>query len=303
MDASSSVFVDTEAFEFWLLMAGLLGLAIYLLRTGLHTFWRLRTILDTPTSKIKSAPQGYVELSGLAQEANGTVPGKLTGKPCVWYQYRIQRRKSTGRSNNWTTIEQGTAERPFALDDGTGRCLVEPEGALVKLRQKEQWHGPHRDPSRGDIRFAWLGRDARYRFTEFRIQAGDPIYLLGRFETPRRGPAERERLQHELLRLWKRDPKRMARFDTDGDGQISPAEWDRARQEAERLAAQSEQRLNRAAVIARVVDTGDSRHPFVISTHSVEDLTSRLRWQTIGLNVGFLGVVALLGAAVIERLG
>ncbi len=297
------MFVDAYSFEFWLLMAGLLGLAIYLLHAGLRTFWRLRTILDTPTSKIQSAPQGYIELSGLARAANATVPGKLTGKPCVWYQYRIQKRQSSGRSNNWKTLEQGTAERAFALDDGTGRCLIEPEGAQVKLGRTEQWHGPHRDPSRRKANFAWLGRGERYRFTESRIQAGDPIYLLGRFETPRRGPAERERLQRELLRLWKRDPKRMAQFDTDGDGRISPAEWAQVRQDAERLAAQSEQRINQAPATSRVVDTGDSRHPFVISTHSVEDLTSRLRWQTIGLNAGFLAVAALLGAAVIERLG
>ncbi|MBK1717566.1 GIDE domain-containing protein [Thiocystis violacea] len=303
METRIEFVLDLDGLEFWFLMAALLGVAIYSLHQAIRTFWRLRTILDTPRSRIKSASQGYLELSGFASERDGVVPAPLTDKPCVWYRYRVQKRRGSGRDSRWTTVEEGTAERPFLLDDGSGRCLVEPEGARLKLQRTEQWLGPHRDPRQRQIRFAWLGGGERYRFTESRIQAGDPVYLLGRFETPRRGTAERQRLQRELLRLWKRDPKRMASFDLDGDGQISPDEWERARQEAERLADRSEEQRRLAPPVPRVVDTGDPRHPFIISTHSLEDLTSSLRWTTFAYTAGFVCLVGLIGFAVIQRLG
>ncbi len=296
----------SETAEFWFVMVVLAAIALYLLREAARRFWQLRTITDTPTAKIQSAPQGYVELSGLVVEGDGSVPipAPLTDRPCVWYRYRIEKKQGSGRrSNEWTTVEKGTFDRPFLLDDGTGRCLVDPGGAQLKLHRTDRWLGPNRNPRHHQVHFAWLGGDERFRFTEERIQVGDPIYLLGRFHTPRRGSAEREQLQRELLRLWKRDPDRMRQLDRDGDGEIGEADWELARQEAERLAAKTEDRIALMPVMSRVVDTGDASSPYIISTYPVEDLVVGLRWRTLGLTFGFLAIVASAGFALIQRFG
>ena len=292
-----------DPIEFWMLMAALLAAALYLLRQGLRAFWRLRTIADTPAARIRSASQGYLELSGIAGNHHGSIPAPLTDTPCVWYRYRIQKRQDGGRNRDWTTVEEGTAERPFRLDDGTGQCLVEPAGAQLKLHRRVRWEGPNRDPRQRQARFAWLGMGGRYRFTEERIHEGDPVYLLGRFETPRRGVTERERLQRALLRVWKRDPERMRRFDRNGDGQISLEAWERARQEAARVSADTEDRLQRKPILSRVVDTGEPDAPFLISTYPVEDLVRTLRWQALGLTAGSLAIATFLGLSLIGQLG
>src|SRR5271170_582457 len=50
---------------------------------------RLRTIGHTPLSKIDSAAQGYVELSGRAEPIIPLV-SEITKTPCVWYRHQIE---------------------------------------------------------------------------------------------------------------------------------------------------------------------------------------------------------------------
>lgn len=293
----------SDTSEFWFLMAVLAALALFLLREAARRFWQLRTMADTPTAKIQSAPQGYVELAGLVADGRGVVAAPLTGVPCVWFRYRVEEKQGRGRNQDWRTLDKGMSEGAFLLDDGTGRCLVDPRGAQIKPHRTDRWMGPHRNAPRRKGQLVWLDTGERYRFTEERIQVGDPIYLLGHFETPRRGVAEREQLQRELLRLWKQDPARMAQFDRDGDGQIGEADWEFARREATRLAAKTEERMASAPMLSRVMDTGDRRNPYLISTHPAQDLTVSLRWQVFGLTIAFLAIILGVGLALIERFG
>ncbi len=304
---------------FWLIAAALLGGGIFLLRQGAQAFWRLRTITDTPTACIQSAAQGYVELRGLARPHQGTLSARLTERPCLWYRFRIEERRRSGRSDTWVTLEQGETDAPFLLDDGSGRCRVEPAGARLHCRRRERWLGPNPDPGgdpgRNPHRHArvggrlgdWMqipvGLGDRYRFTEERIEPGDPLYILGRLETPRRGLEEQEGLRRSLLRVWKRDPARIAALDTDGDGTISPQEWEQARIQAAHLAEQAEQRRSREPVLPLVRATGDPRHPFVIASHTEEELARTLGWTVTGSILGFLALAAALGYALNTRPG
>jgi hypothetical protein len=299
------------AVPFWLAAAALLGGGLYLLHRGSRAFWRLRTITDTPTARLHSAAQGYVELRGLAQADEGTLRARLTGSSCLWYRFRVEQRQRSGRRDTWVTLEKGESERPFLLNDGTGRCRVEPAGARLHCRRRARWLGPSREPGRRAPRFlalgGWLpiplGLGDRYRFTEERIEPDDPLYVLGRLETPRRGLAEQDRLRRSLLGVWKRDPARIAALDTNGDGRISTEEWERARIQAGRLAERSEQRRRLEPVLPVLRDTQDPRHPFLISSHTEEELVRGLGWTVAGSILGFVAVAAALGYALSARLG
>jgi hypothetical protein len=291
-----------SAFEFWLVSLVLAGLAVFLLRRGLDAFWRLRTIADIPTARIRSAPQGYVELAGQALAQSGPVSAPLTRLPCVWYRFKVEERKRSGKNDHWVTVDQGEAKSPFLMDDGTGRCLVVPAGADLHFRARDVWFGAARRPS-GPPERGWLVFTRRYRYTEERIVDGEPVYLLGRFETPRRGPEERGRLARHLLSAWKRDPARMQSFDRNGDGEISVAEWEDARAKARRVAERSERRVQAEPPLPRVLRTGDPRHPFVISTLGERALLGRLRLWALGGTAGFLLLASGVGFAVIARLG
>ncbi len=287
--------------EFWLLSGAMAAGAAFLLHLSTRFFWRLRTVTDTPTARIQSASQGYLELTGTARPHRGLTAGPLTGTPCIWYRYSVEERKRRGKSEHWVRIEGGDCPTPFALDDGSGHCIVEPTRAHLKLHRRDRWRGPQRSPRNRER--GWLFSSDRFRFTEERIEDGDPIYLLGYFETPRRGPEERERLQRALLRVWKQDPARAARFDRDGDGSVSPEEWELVRNEAATLAERAESDQASKLATPRVRDTGDARQPFVISTYTEEDLASGLRWQAFGATAAalVLGVAATL--MLLARLG
>ncbi len=288
--------------QFWFLWGFITLGAPYLLYQGTRAFWRLRTITDTPRARIQSAPQGYVELSGLARPHLAQVKGPLTGRPCLWYRYRIEEHTRSGRNNRWHQIEGGDCPHPFLLDDGSGQCIVAPSGAYLRLRRIDRWTGPHRNPRSAGPR-RWFQASDRYRFVEERITDGDPLYCLGRLETPLRGAGERDQLQRALLKVWKRDPERLARFDADGDGTLSLAEWEQVRNQAGALAERAEIERSRRPVLSRLTATGDARQPFLISADTEEDLAAALRWQALGYTGGFVvtGVGAVM--SVLARLG
>jgi len=295
----------TDATGFWLAVAIALGAGALMLHQGLKAFWQLRLIHDTPTAAVRSAPQGYVELIGQAQPLRALLPARLTGIPCCWYRWRIEQQRRSGRSSKWVVVERGESEQPFVIDDGTGRCIVDPRGATLRCRLTERWQSHARGGGRAgpSSLSELLGLGGRYRMTEERVAEADPVYVLGYLETPRRGARERERLKRQLLKRWKRDPQRRATLDLNGDGEIDLAEWDRARALAAQLAERAERRVAEEPVLARIGATQDARQPFLISTEGEAALVGRSRLQAVGATVfgALLSVGAL--AAIAARYG
>jgi hypothetical protein len=294
--------VRAAPWQLWAVVLPLTLIALLSLRRGLRAFWRLRLITDTPTARIRSAPQGYVELSGRALPHAGTLTAPLTKLPCVWYRFRVEEQRRGGKRNDWMLVDEGKHEGPFLLDDGTGVCLIDPAGADLTCRTRDLWYGHARQPS-GAVGHSWNLFRKRYRYREERISSGEPLYALGHFETPRRGAAEQERLARHLLRTWKHDPERMAAFDTDGDGRVSTEEWEAARAKADRLASEAEQRLQTEPPLPRLGATDDPRHPFVVSTHGEGDLVLRLRFSAFGQIAVFLVLASGVGIAVSAHFG
>ena len=101
------------------------------------TFRRRRAIIDTPTSRIVSAAQGYVELSGQGRGLDDPqLLAPLTHQPCLWYRYKIEER--TGQ-DKWRTVDSGESNTAFILEDGSGRCVVDVEGAEIMTPHRRSW--------------------------------------------------------------------------------------------------------------------------------------------------------------------
>jgi hypothetical protein len=295
---------ESDPVGFWIAVLFFAAVGVFLLSQGLNAFWRLRLIRDTPSARVRSAPQGYVELVGTARPLRKPVPAKLTGHPCCWYRWRIEKRGRGGRSEHWVTVDQGELERGFLLDDGTGECIVEPQGAVIRCRATERWFGSvsgagRQRHSSADLAF---GFRRRYRMTEERVQEGDPLYVMGHHETPRRDAETRDTLTRTLLTRWKQDPERLSALDRDDDGKVDLSEWERARELAQAAAWQAERRVAARPARARIVATGDSRRPYLISTEGEAALLGQARWQALGGTL--LGVLLCIGAlaAAVSRL-
>ncbi|MBS0388633.1 MAG: hypothetical protein JSR15_09140 [Proteobacteria bacterium] len=259
--------------------------------------WRLaRLIDDTPLSRIRSAAQGYVELSGVALMGEGApTVAPLTQLPCAWWLYRIEKRIGEGRDARWHTINRGASITPFQLQDGTGTCLVGPVGADVRPGQRDSWRGSAPWPTAlgGGQRF-FGPESGDYRYTEHRIGEREQVSVIGEFRTL--GGVAGPEPTVEVMRLlaeWKQDqPALLQRFDANHDGVLSQAEWERARAEAR---AQIERQPPRAGAPLQsvIVKPGDGR-PFLIAAHDLAALARRSRIAAAALLLGFLAAVTAL---------
>ena len=232
------------------------GIGVAVLAAGCaYASWRtwrhvshIRLIEDTPTAKIRSAPQGYVELEGTGQLMDGPpIIAKLSGLPCVWYRYKIEQQVTTHYKGHtqtrWEVIEKDESTETFWLQDDTGRVVIDPEGADVTPRHKDRWRsgsrlgGIARQPAGASRFFATHVGHGKYRLTEERINNGERLYALGLLKSVS-SYASRPTVDEdvrELLKDWKKDqPTLMNRFDLNKDGKIDEIEWRLARAQARR---------------------------------------------------------------------
>ena len=274
--------------------------------------WRhvshIRLIEDTPTAKIRSAPQGYVEIEGLGKLMDGPpIIARLSGLPCVWYRYKIEEYVATGKGNEhrWETIDKGESTETFWLQDNTGRVVIDPEGAEVTPRHKDSWRSgstlsgiAHVTYVKGFLNTHSGG--STYRFTEERINSGERLYALGLLKNVSSYtsmPTVDEDVR-ALLGDWKKDqPGLLQRFDLNKDGKIDEKEWKLARSQARREAMKNRQeQVNNLADGLNVLGpTRDRSRPYMLSAFTQTELTKRFRlWAML-----YAGSCFMLGLAAV----
>lgn len=241
------------------------------------SFRRLLAMSGTPTSRIASAAQGYVELVGRGRShPDFQVLSRLTFLPCIWYRFIVEQRNS---KDKWERVSSGRSDESFVLDDGSGLCVVDPDHAEVIPRRKEVW-------TQGKI-----------RYTEWLILPQETIYLLGEFSTLSGETIELDLKRDigELLAEWKRNqPQLLERFDLDRDGKISEKEWTLARSQAKREVRKTHNEI-RTQPGTNILHKPRDGRLFLISNIDPEKLARRYRlWAWVHL-VAFVGAVA--GAA------
>ncbi len=267
---------------------------------------RARVIEDTPTAKIRSASQGYVEFAGHAELMEGDpVRAPLTGSKCCWYSFKVERR---GNRNSWRKVDGGSSDMLFLLRDETGACMIDPDGAEVTPSERSVWYGRSRTPTqrppraRSPVRGSFLERwgigdlfhvslvSGRYRYTEERIHSGDPLYAIGLFKTLGEIDHRRDRAEatRALLRDWKANQSELlARFDANNDGKIDVQEWDRVRATAEAQATREHAEQLDHQVLHTLSRTSSARRPFLLSSLPQFNLVRRYRVLAVASLAGF----------------
>ena len=170
---------------FWSVIG--LGAGIYIFIHGFFLLQRRRLILDTPFSKIRSAPLGMVELSGLAVGPY-TMLAPITGRPCYYYRTTISEYKQRGKSREWVTVAGECLHLPFFLDDNTGRVMVDPRGADLNVHcdfQEEFCDSflSTKDPVPENVR-SFLARHGintrnKIKVEEYCIKPKNALFILG----------------------------------------------------------------------------------------------------------------------------
>lgn len=174
---------------FWLSALGLLGLVlgVFLFFRGFKMLQYKRLILNTPFSKIRSASMGLVEVSGTPTGPK-TIASAITGSPCYYYRARGWQWINSGKGGQWQETIDESVFVPFFLDDGTGRVLVNAQGAELDVHRSfyEEFATPslRRDAPipesiRKFVALHGLAAGDKVRLEEHIIKPGFPLFVFG----------------------------------------------------------------------------------------------------------------------------
>jgi len=162
---------------------------------GFFRGFRLRTkkklIENIPTSTVRAAAVGLVEINGTVRELKGLLTTPFAKAQSVFYHYKIEEYRSSGKSGSWVTIKEFATPNWFYIEDETGKILIDPAGAELFLNTDRNYSldsfGSGRDTETFEAGLVALGLDPhgflgmhkQLRCTEEYLCPGDTIYIMG----------------------------------------------------------------------------------------------------------------------------
>jgi len=316
---------NLDGSSFWIYAALWIAGSTFLFIRAFSSLHKKRTIKDTPTSWLRSAAQGYTELVGRGVHIDGPpLMSPLSGRECLWYRMKseeiadsIERHDGpdiftllsflSGLFSNSTPLKNTNIEESddlFYLDDDTGRCVIDPEGAHITPSMTRSWYGnspvPDRGPALGGSPLGY-----RYKYTEEMLLPNDILYAIGDLKTlgGAGSVADMKEEVRDLLNDWKQDhPALLKRFDRNNDGEISISEWNRARKVAAEEVSEKHASNDVPLVVTMLKQTNDRRRPFIISSDPLHDLIDRYHRHSLAYFIGSLFTAGIMVWALGVRL-
>lgn len=181
-DEPVSFFAPMSQILFWTSVA---GAAAFCMGFRWMRFWR--EIQDTPFSKMASASMGLVEVSGRATGPR-TIKAALTGADCLYYRATAWQRRPGESESHWRQAADEKVCVPFFVEDGTGKLLVQPEGAQMEVRQTLKKDFDARfyrggdslpEPVRDFVARNGLDNTKDLRVEEHCIKPGETLFVFG----------------------------------------------------------------------------------------------------------------------------
>ncbi len=301
----ATVAAELSTEEYRLILGLLLLAAIASFYFFARNWKRVRLIENTPTARLRSAPQGYVELIGKTQGyGDQPIYAPLSNHPCLWYHSQIDQQETfteNGRSQTrWNTVYQNVSDHRFKLIDGDSYCYVDPSDAEVRGNEKLVWYGNTEWPTRTQIlesQSIALAMKHNYRYSEQLILPGQSLYILGQFRTCSAIAEQSVRdVMINLIDDWKKDQTALKhRFDTNRDGAIDQIEWESARQQAHTEAQKIHAQLALEPDENIITQPNDPKRPFIISVYPQSSLARHYKKTS---HWSLTACVALLGITI-----
>ena len=94
----------------------------FLFFLGFRSYRRYRILADTPIMPIRSIAMGLTHARGKAT-GRDRLTGPLTGVPCFYYWVKVEK-YTQGKHGGWAPVSNEMDRRPFYLDDGAAKVLV-----------------------------------------------------------------------------------------------------------------------------------------------------------------------------------
>jgi hypothetical protein len=259
---------------------------------GIRRLQLRRLIENTPSSKIRSAAMGLVELSGMARAVTVT-KAPVSNLDACWWRCRVQEYRKQGKNHSWVTIKEVSSETPFWVEDDTGKLLVMPMRAEIDARcvttDLRFGAGDHAAllTQWGIDATGFFGTSRNLRICEEAIHEFSPLYVLGELTKPSHsGPSTADRL-HARLRAAKADPATMKAIDANQDGTVDAQEWDRFRDAQAAVVGQQSLSGNKDEML---VVQAPREGAFLISVRSEKEIVKRFGWfAPLAIGAGVIG--------------
>jgi hypothetical protein len=236
---------------------------------------RYRRIADVATARIGSAPQGYVEVSGIGDFIAGDqILSPLTQMPCLWFQYKVERIEN-GKSE---VIDSGISTSNFLLTEHGAKIIVDPDDAMVISKHFQSW------------------RRGNEKLSEWVLLKHDALYVLGEhaYSVAHDDLTDLSVQSNELLHTWKQDQHTLKnRFDQNQDGVIDNEEWQLARKVAEQEALLGRSGSRHEAL--NFIRKSKHHDLFLISNYPARHLAKRFRYSSWMHLAMFLVALMLAG--------
>lgn len=141
----------------------LAGISIVLGRWSFESLAEMRQLERVPAVSMRGVLEGEVNVTGRTRVLESVLKAPSTGTESLIYRYKVERReRDSDGDTKWVTVRDETRFVPFLLEDDTGSVRVTPAGsARIALRQS--W-----SQTRGDM-----------RYTEYRLEAGQELFVFG----------------------------------------------------------------------------------------------------------------------------
>lgn len=157
---------------------------------GFHYLKIKRLIENLTTSKIRSLAMGLVEIYGkVVPMEEELLSSPISKKDCVYYNFKVEEYRKSGKSSRWVTLRSGTESQKFYLKDSTGKVIVDPKQAGIEIKEDfKAQSGIGEDLpdiakdflKKCNIGYgSFLGIHNMMRLTEAFIQPEDKLYIIG----------------------------------------------------------------------------------------------------------------------------
>lgn len=258
-------------------------------------FWNLRRrlrIKSIPRSKIAAAAVGPIELHGFGVRAVNDMVSPGTQTPCIYYRYKILKRRKTRRSSEWKTIySEDSSHIPFLVKDETGEVWVYPLGCELYSNDKMVIHGGQytieaRDALLRMGKTVWAMMPDDHRIEEELLLPNSSIYVLGYLHVTQdflRQEITGEIHDH-IVRLKERSDI-LKVIDKNKDGRLDQAEWDAARERLESAIKENYREARGSKVVGF-----KKNNFFILSSYREGSLTGQF---------GFFAILKLFGGLVL----
>ncbi|MBN2302154.1 MAG: LemA family protein [Lentisphaerae bacterium] len=141
----------------------LFGLGIWLGSSSFKSIASMRQLERIPATVIQGVLPGEVNLNGTAQKLDQVLQAPKSGVSCLHYRYKVEiEEKDSDGDKSWRTVSDDTVSADFVLKDNTGEIAVRTAGTI-------NFNLPR----------SFRTRQGHYRYTEWRIDPNDKLFLFG----------------------------------------------------------------------------------------------------------------------------